>query len=133
MPSYLVLREWTNAAFFILCACFAVTLIRFLWWEIKYNGWRNRLRIDAAIALLILSTGEGLTRAVVWLVLKIRNIGGGTAFAEETSMLFFVAAIIGAIGMVRCIAVFSPAHCGQWPWITSSLLAVGFILLSALT
>lgn len=133
MPSYLILREWANAAFFILCVCFAVTLARFLWWEIKINGWKNRLRIDAAIALLILSTGEGLTRAVVWLVLKIRNTGGSTAFAEETSMLFFIAASIGAVGMVRCIAVFSPNHCGQLTWIVSSLLAIGFVLMSALT
>ncbi|WP_454629497.1 hypothetical protein [Bradyrhizobium cenepequi] len=114
--------EGMNGTLFVLLifACFMFGL--YIAREIRKNGF-NRARLQAAISIFVLMSGEAVVRGWIWRWRHISNSGGDAAWMVHDPVLL-VGAIVETLGVICVIRVFAPDHWGRNVWIASSVLAM---------
>jgi hypothetical protein len=98
---------------------FGVYMLR----EIRMNGFQ-RARLQAAISIFVLISGEAVIRGWIWYWRHLDNTGQPVGWMSNHPTLVLGAAweIIGIICVIR---VFAPDTWGRNVWVVTTLVATG--------
>lgn len=114
--------EGMNGALFLEIVFALVMFGLYIGREVLLNGF-DRLRLQAAISIFVVLSGEATIRGWVWWWRHLENLGRSSAWMNEHPVLF-VGATVQMVGMVCMVRVFAPDGWGRSAWFTSALLAI---------
>ena len=124
----LIARQLINSGWLVANLCLVVTLLYYLHAEVRIDGWYAYARNKAAIALLILFSGETIVRAWSFFLLRFYAKGVDAWPIEQRYPVALTGAVIALAGTACAVRVFSPKEWGHWGWIVSMALAAAFML-----
>lgn len=112
-------HEFLNGILFMLALWAVILFAAFLWVNRRDGYWESR----PALALLGVFVGELIVRSTYW---TARHLTNTDQSINDTA--FYIAAICGgcmvALGMVCCMRVFAPKHCGPFMWVSAVMTAI---------
>lgn len=120
------LREVLNGTWFILNLTLALVFARFVfkrWWTDPdwYEDWNTK----GAVALMLYFGGSTLLRFWVWLYLLRMMQGDESVFSSPFYVVPVAAAVVGIVGALCAVRVFTPARWSNWVWIGAGIIAIG--------
>lgn len=110
-----------NGAWTIMLAVFVVFLMNHLW-ETRGTDSEGRA---VAVAILIADVGNWIVRGSVWVW---REVGAPTPLPDWLIGLIGFGALVGTIGMLCKLRVFSIARFGHAPWVACAVAVLVFIV-----
>lgn len=130
--------EQINGSTSILTFFFLCWSSWYLWEFFEYRGtysWRTVFvglppAIGLALILYLDKIGTLLTRATVWVW---RATSGGTVpFTDEQTVFLLMGAVLTEVSILLLIRKLSHPRLGEWPWISSGIIAGAYVLVSIL-
>lgn len=117
--------EALNGGFFVLSLCAFLIFGHYIWTHRRF-GYRV---LQPALALSCIFAGETFLRAYLWYIRDHINSGINL---NADPMLVASSSGLAAIGVLCAIRVFSPEEWGNKAWVTSSVLAGLFMIITLL-
>jgi hypothetical protein len=82
------------------------------------------------VTLFIEKTGTLATRTVTWIW---RSRGGNLPFTSIENFFLVIGAVLTVIGLIMMIRVLSRPRFGNWPWMVSTIVALGYVGVESFT
>lgn len=131
--------ETVNGVVAILTFFLLIFLTMYLFSELRrrHLAWRALMMslpigMSLALALYVEKVGALLTRVVVWVWRRLGAGGAGGPMSHVQLQAMLLGAVLMAIGLLMLIRVLSKPRFGNWPWIVSGCITVGYVAVSVM-